>query len=112
MIRALALAAALIALSGAPVASLDVGAKIGPVLMNPGGTICDTPEQAIRAIEATGFVEGCGYLTKAMPVVMEVVDHFEGERGAYAILRILFVTLTVLGVQYGWVPDGPEDVGV
>ncbi len=112
MIRALTLAAVLIALSGVPVAALDVGAKIGPVLMNPGGTICDTPEQAIRAIDATGFVEGCGYLTKAMPVVMEVVDHFEGAGASYAILRILFITRPVLGIQYGWVTDGPEGVRI
>ncbi len=117
MIRALALAAALIALSGAPVASLDVGAKIGPVLMNPGAIICDTAEDAFDAVgkidgESFGIPASCGRLVVRLPAFMEVVGHRTTVKNTYAILKVMFLPPASLGVQYGWVLDSPEGVRI
>ena len=117
MIRALILTLAMIALSGAPVAALDVGARIGPVLMNPGAIICDTVDDAITAVEIRDGAPvvlpmSCGRLTRPTPAFMEVVAHKTTAKNTYAILKILFLPPAKLGVQYGWVMDNGSPEGI
>ncbi len=112
----LALPVFLIALHGAPVASYEVGERIGPVLMNPGSTICDTAEDAILAIQAldgasVGYPASCGRLTAPLPVLMEIIDHFKSGEVVYAILKVGFLPPARLGIQYGWTVDRQTDQG-
>ena len=117
MIRALTLAVALIALSGAPVTALGVGARIGPVLMNPGAIICDTVDDAVTAVEILDGAPSmlpmsCGRLTVPLPAFMEVVDHRTTAKDIYAILKVTFLPPAKLGVQYGWVLDNGSSQGI
>lgn len=112
----LSLLAVVTALSGAPVAALDIGERIGPVLMNPGGTICDTAEDVVMAIRALDgeqvpYPASCGWLMTPLPVVMEVVDHHKTSKNTYAILRVRFISISGLGVQYGWMVDPGKEEG-
>ncbi len=116
MTRALTLLIALIALYGAPVAALDLGQRTGPVMVNPGGTICDTADDAIAVIVFLDSREGvyprsCGSLLAPTPAIIEVVDHITTPKNTYAILRMVFFTQPSLGVQYGWKPDPEQQKG-
>ena len=117
MIRAPTLAIAMIVLSGVPVAALDVGARIGPVLMNPGAIICDTVEDAVTAVEIRDGAPvvlpmSCGRLMVPLTVFMEVVGHQTTAKDTYAIIKVLFLPPVKLGVQYGWVSDGRSPEGI
>ena len=114
--RVIALAA-FIALYGPPVGALELGAQTGPVLMNPGGTICDTAEDAVAAIgmldgEPIAYPASCGRLMVSLPAIMEVVGHRKTRRATYAILKVLFLPPSTLGVQFGWIRDRKEAEGV
>ncbi len=116
MVRAISLLALLVTLHGAPVAALDVGQRSGPVILNPGGTICDTADDAIASIVFLDRGEGaypksCGSLLAPMPATLEVVDHITTSKNTYAILRIVFFTEPLLGVQYGWARESKQQKG-
>ncbi len=99
--------AALIALSGAPVVAHEIGDKAGPLTAIPGGMICDTAEQAERAIDVLDagqgkFPSGCGILRDTPRVLVEVIRMHESSRATYMILKITFLPPSTIGVQYAW----------
>lgn len=101
---------ALIALGSAPAAALDVGQRIGPVLMTAGGTICDTEADVVMAMNFLAGIhddrpKSCGYIIKALPAYLVVVSHYR----EFAILKILFPPRSSLGIQYGWIVDASTD---
>ncbi len=116
MFRAILLLALLVTLHGAPVAALDVGQRSGPVILNPGGTICDTVDDAIADIVFVDEGKGahprsCGTLLASAPATLEVVNHITTSKNTYAILRVVFFTEPLLGVQYGWSRESKQQKG-
>ncbi len=98
---------AFVALHGAPVAAHEIGDKVGPVTAIPGGAICDTAEQAERAVDVYDSGQGkipagCGFVIGSPRVLLEVIAMHESSRATYMILKITFLPPATLGVQYGW----------
>ncbi len=90
-----------------------IGEMVGPLIADPGGAICDTAEQAKRAIdvydgEQGSVPSGCGILRGRPRVLVEAIEMHESSRATYMILKITFLPPTALGVQYGWVLDQHE----
>ena len=111
------LLAAFIALHVAPAWGYDAGDRIGPVIINPGGTVCDTAEDTIEAIRVLDGSFGtlpasCGFLKVALPAFIEFVGHYESAGRTFAIVKILFLPPARLGIQYGWTLDRETDEGV
>ena len=116
MFRVLPLLVALIALYAAPAGAYDVGDRLGPVMINRGGTICDTADDTIQAIRAFDGLPGtvpasCGFLMAAAPAYIEFVGHYETSGRIFVILKILFLPPARLGIQYGWARDRRTDKG-
>ncbi len=111
MKKLLSLLAMLVAFAW-PAVALDVGEKVGPVWMHPGATICDTAEQAERAIDASvPLSAGCGRLKREVPAFIEAISEYEFGDAAYMILKITFLPPLPLGVQYGWEdPPAPDTI--
>ncbi len=100
--------AMLVALAvGGPATALEVGDQIGPLTANPGGAICDTAEQAERAIDVYdggqgNIPSGCGILRGHPRILLEAIRMHESSYATYIILKITFLPPATLGVQYGW----------
>ncbi len=91
--------------------ALDVGEKVGPVWVMPGSIICDTEEQAERAIDASApLFAGCRRLTRQAPAFIEAISEYEFRNEVFIILKITFLPPAPLGVQYGWQtrPNAPD----
>ena len=91
-----------------PVAALDVGKRIGPVVMDPGGIICDTAADAITAIrrlsgESLDPPASCGQITQPSIALIEVQGHYENAGNTYTIIKI--VSSAFSSLQYGWMLD-------
>ena len=84
-----------------------IGYMVGPLTVPPGGAICDTVDQAERAIDAYDAGQGkipsdCGILRGTPRVLIEVIKMHESSLATYMILKITFLLPSTLGVQYGW----------
>ena len=98
--------AMLVAFAGSAAAH-GIGYMVGPLTASPGGAICDTAEQAERAIDAYDagqgkIPSGCGFLRGNPRVLIEVIRMHESSLATYMILKITFLLPATLGVQYGW----------
>ncbi len=96
---------------GGPAVALDVGEKVGPVWVMPGAIICDTEEQAERAIDASApLPAGCGRLAREAHAFIEAISEYEFRNEVFIILKITFKQPSPLGVQYGWQtrPNAPD----
>ncbi len=92
---------------GWPAAAHEIGDTVGPVTASPGGAMCDTEDQAKRAVDVYDSGQGkmpasCGILRGNPRIVIEVVGLHESSRATYIILKITFLPPSSLGVQYGW----------
>ncbi len=92
---------------GWPAAAHEIGDMVGPITVNPGGAICDTEDQAKRAVDVYDSGQGkmpasCGFVVGNPRVLLEVVGLHESSRKTYIILKITFLPPSSLGVQYGW----------
>ncbi len=84
-----------------------IGDRIGPMWAAPGGAICDTAEQAKRAIDVydsgLGNVpSGCGILKGSPRIMAEVIGMHKTNLGTYMLLKVTFLPPATLGVQYSW----------
>jgi hypothetical protein len=63
--------------------------------------ICDTLEQLTEALDngQLGGVEGCGFLTRPAPALVEKLGSYETDYGTFTLVRLTFPQL---GVQYGF----------
>ncbi len=92
---------------GGPATALEIGDMVGPITANPGGAICDTEDQAKRAVDVYDSGQGkmpasCGLFKGNARVLLEVVAMHDSSRATYIILKITFLPPSSLGVQYGW----------
>ena len=100
--------AMLVALAGGGLAAAhEIGDMAGPLVASSGGAICDTAEQAERAIDVYDggqgkIPSGCGFLRGNPRVLIEVIRMYESRRATYMILKITFLLPATLGVQYAW----------
>ncbi len=98
--------AMLVALGG-PAVALDVGDKVGPVVINPGSIICNTMEQVEQAIDtSTPWPTGCGALMEGALAYIEALSEHQFYTASFILLKITFLPVMhasiQLGVQYGW----------
>ena len=120
MNKLLSLAAAmLVALAfGGSATAHGIGYMVGPLSANPGGAICDTADQAERAVDVYDggqgkIPSGCGFLRGNPRVLLEVVRMHETSLGNYMILKITFLPPSSIGEQYGWQTHSklPDTIG-
>ena len=112
--------AMLVALAfGGSATAHGIGYMVGPLTAIPGGAICDTADQAERAVDVYDggqgkIPSGCGFLRGNPRVLLEVVRIHETSLATYMILKITFLLPASLGVQYGWQTHSkaPGPIGV
>ena len=108
---------AAIALYAASAGAYEVGERIGPVVVHPGGTICDTAEDAVEAIRvfngtSAPLPESCGFLKFEAPALFEIIGHYENAGQVFAVIKILFLPPAArLGTRFGWLIDHEMNKG-
>jgi hypothetical protein len=63
--------------------------------------ICDTLEQLTESLDngRLGDVEGCGFLMKPAPALVEDLGTYDNDHGTFTLTRMTF---PALGAQYGF----------